>query len=395
MIVDDPEWTATRYEELQARIKRQRIRETRVPVPTWDEVVRNLPPGFRPADIPKKFVLNLVCFGYQPELASAWSTSTWALRTDATADPVFDASLLWVTTKAIRCSYCMGHAEMNWMTAGLTPPEISERSRLLAGADWSSFPGEQQRAFSLAQALQHALDGVGGGNPEPQTRLRRRPDDGDHLVDLPQQLLDAYRQWPATPPRTGRRGLQSQTSHLTVTTRGTRILGSATHWRTPLEYRSWNQHVWHPQPRAAPSDRGSPRACLLMAAGGAVSAVEISCRVALLDDAEAWKALPPIERGTPGRLPIWARAMARGLPATTAAMLELDGLHRAGNPVERFSRARFAGSYPMPIDVGRDANRPSRIYAEQERMQMRSGPCPGIGRGSRRSSARHWRSHAI
>ena len=47
----------------------------------------------------------------------------------------------------------MGHCEMNWEVAGLTKPQIAERSRLLAGDDWSSFPPEEQRAFAFARKL--------------------------------------------------------------------------------------------------------------------------------------------------------------------------------------------------------------------------------------------------
>jgi hypothetical protein len=47
----------------------------------------------------------------------------------------------------------MGHCEMNWEVAGLNKEEIAQRSRLLAGDDWSSFPPEQQRAFAFARKL--------------------------------------------------------------------------------------------------------------------------------------------------------------------------------------------------------------------------------------------------
>ena len=68
-------------------------------------------------------------------------------------DRIFGGSLFWVTTKAIKCPYCMGHCEMNWEVAGLTKGEIAERSRLLAGDDWSSFPPAEQHAFAFARKL--------------------------------------------------------------------------------------------------------------------------------------------------------------------------------------------------------------------------------------------------
>jgi alkylhydroperoxidase family enzyme len=49
----------------------------------------------------------------------------------------------------------------------------------------------------------------------------------------------------------------------------------------------------------------------------------------LLDNATAWKCLPAAQQGGGEPLPAWARATAQTLPRTTAAMLELDYLHRA------------------------------------------------------------------
>jgi hypothetical protein len=42
---------------------------------------------------------------------------------------------------------------MNWEVAGLTKDEISERSRQLAGDDWSSFPAAEQHAYAFARKL--------------------------------------------------------------------------------------------------------------------------------------------------------------------------------------------------------------------------------------------------
>lgn len=58
-----------------------------------------------------------------------------------------------------------------------------------------------------------------------------------------------------------------------------------------------------------------------------------SANVPLLDNATAWKHLPRAERGADAPLPVWARATAEALPRTTAAMLELDYLHRVASPL--------------------------------------------------------------
>ena len=70
----------------------------------------------------------------------------------------------------------------------------------------------------------------------------------------------------------------------------------------------------------------------LMAASLAVGAEGADCFPAL-DDAHAWSRLPPLAQGGRQPLPVWARILADSLPRTTAAMLELDALHRAKNPL--------------------------------------------------------------
>jgi hypothetical protein len=52
-------------------------------------------------------------------------------------------------------------------------------------------------------------------------------------------------------------------------------------------------------------------------------------RFPTLSQADAWRHLP---RQAP-KLPNWARTLAESLPRTTAAMLELDHVHRARNPL--------------------------------------------------------------
>jgi alkylhydroperoxidase family enzyme len=152
----DGDWASTSYEAWQARLEGQRGRSTRLRVPSWDEVERGLPAGFKK---PKsRIVWDLICCGYVPELAAPWET---VMRTNggemgAKVERTFALSVFWVITRAIECPYCMGHCEMNWEVAGLTPEQIAERSRLLAGDDWSSFPEGQQRAFAFARKLTKA-----------------------------------------------------------------------------------------------------------------------------------------------------------------------------------------------------------------------------------------------
>jgi alkylhydroperoxidase family enzyme len=61
----------------------------------------------------------------------------------------------------------------------------------------------------------------------------------------------------------------------------------------------------------------------------------------ILSDREAWQHLPRAETGAGQPLPIWARALAPSLPRTTAAMLELDYLHRARGPLAPLLRGKM------------------------------------------------------
>lgn len=64
-------------------------------------------------------------------------------------------------------------------------------------------------------------------------------------------------------------------------------------------------------------------------------------RIPLLGNKEAWKRLPPAEQGAGQPLPTWARALAPTLPATTAAMLELDFQQRMCSPLDPKLRAKM------------------------------------------------------
>jgi alkylhydroperoxidase family enzyme len=151
VVETDPDWSDLSYDTLQTRLESQRDRKPRLPVPTWDEVKKKLPPEF--ASRPTRIVWNLVCSGYVPELAVPWSVSTRTMWSEAGQDRVFEESLFWVQTRAVKCNYCMGHCEMLLEVAGLDKQGIAQRTRMLAGDDWSAFPPEQQRAFAYARKL--------------------------------------------------------------------------------------------------------------------------------------------------------------------------------------------------------------------------------------------------
>jgi alkylhydroperoxidase family enzyme len=64
-------------------------------------------------------------------------------------------------------------------------------------------------------------------------------------------------------------------------------------------------------------------------------------RVPTMKDADAWKRLPAAEKGGGAAMPSWARALADAMPQTTAAMLELDYLHRARSPLDPKLRGKM------------------------------------------------------
>jgi hypothetical protein len=68
-------------------------------------------------------------------------------------DRIFEESLFWIQTRSIGCNYCMGHCEMLLEVAGLDKTDVADRTRRLAGSDWSDFPPAEQRAYAYARKL--------------------------------------------------------------------------------------------------------------------------------------------------------------------------------------------------------------------------------------------------
>jgi alkylhydroperoxidase family enzyme len=103
--VSDPEWQALDWGALQKSLSGQRGYPGRIRVPGWDEVLKVLPPGYPIPKNPVRIRWSLVCLGYQPELAAAWSACTRAFGEEAKQDRVFEESLFWVVTRTIHCFY--------------------------------------------------------------------------------------------------------------------------------------------------------------------------------------------------------------------------------------------------------------------------------------------------
>jgi alkylhydroperoxidase family enzyme len=64
-------------------------------------------------------------------------------------------------------------------------------------------------------------------------------------------------------------------------------------------------------------------------------------RVPVLTNDDAWRFLPRAQTASGRPLPSWARALARSLPGTTAALLDLDRIHRTRSPLGPILRGKM------------------------------------------------------
>jgi hypothetical protein len=103
--VEDPEWKEFDFDALKKGLADQKDAPGRIRVPPFEEVLARLPEGAPKPKNPVRIKWSLVCMGYQPELASAWSACTTAFREEAKQDRVFEESLFWIVTRTIHCFY--------------------------------------------------------------------------------------------------------------------------------------------------------------------------------------------------------------------------------------------------------------------------------------------------
>lgn len=150
-VIPEYDWGELTWNELQQAIEQQRDRECRLPVPTWETIAGQLPPSMTAR--PTRIVWNLVCFGYAPELAVPWVTTTRTMWAETKPDRIFEESLFWVQTRSLRCNYCMGHCEMLLAAEGLNEQAIQQRTQELASGDWTQFPAAEQIGYRYARKL--------------------------------------------------------------------------------------------------------------------------------------------------------------------------------------------------------------------------------------------------
>jgi alkylhydroperoxidase family enzyme len=103
--INDPFWLSMDPGDLQGRLTEQRSRPGRIRIPSWEEVLRVMPPDIPKPEKPVRIRWSLVTMGYQPEMAAAWSACTRAFGQEAKQDRVFEESLFWIVTRTIHCFY--------------------------------------------------------------------------------------------------------------------------------------------------------------------------------------------------------------------------------------------------------------------------------------------------
>jgi hypothetical protein len=103
--IEDPEWREFDFDALQKGLRDQKANVERIRVPTLDEVLARWPEWYPKPKNPIRIRWTLVCMGYQPELAAAWSACTKAFGEEAKQDRVFEESLFWIVTRTIHCFY--------------------------------------------------------------------------------------------------------------------------------------------------------------------------------------------------------------------------------------------------------------------------------------------------
>jgi alkylhydroperoxidase family enzyme len=112
---------------------------------------------------------------------------------------------------------------------------------------------------------------------------------------------------------------------------------------------------------------------LLLVQPAAAAAPPARQRFSMLGQEETWNRLP---RSAP-RLPSWARMLAPSMPKTTAAMLQLDYLHRVKNPLGsvRASQLRWMAANALQSPYGKRYAEADLRRAGWTEAQLRGFPC--------------------
>ena len=92
------------WRDLREELARQKARSGRIRIPSRAEVLERLGEG-HPLAWQAGIAWSRACYTYQPELTDAWFGCTGAFRQETNLDMVFQNSVFWVITDALRCFY--------------------------------------------------------------------------------------------------------------------------------------------------------------------------------------------------------------------------------------------------------------------------------------------------
>jgi alkylhydroperoxidase family enzyme len=92
------------WNELRGQLERQKGRTGRIRIPSRAEVLERLGEG-HPLAWQAGIAWSRASYTYQPELTDAWFGCTGAFRQESDLDVVFQNSVFWVITDALRCFY--------------------------------------------------------------------------------------------------------------------------------------------------------------------------------------------------------------------------------------------------------------------------------------------------
>jgi hypothetical protein len=96
---ETPEWRQHRDS-----LAKQKAQPGRIRIPAKEDMLARMSAG-NPLAWQAGLAWSRVCYTYQPELTDAWLGSTGAFRQETDLSPVFQNSVFWVITEALRCFY--------------------------------------------------------------------------------------------------------------------------------------------------------------------------------------------------------------------------------------------------------------------------------------------------
>jgi hypothetical protein len=102
LLTDRPKWVGEKPGVLQIALDRQKVRNTRIPIPTMDRLA-TFPP-----DVQKRMsriIWSRVSLGYSPLLTQAWFDCMNTFNKEAELDEVFANTYFWVITRSNECFY--------------------------------------------------------------------------------------------------------------------------------------------------------------------------------------------------------------------------------------------------------------------------------------------------